>query len=128
MTNSDEQQIRDLLATYQKSLNTSDAELAASLYTDDGVFMPHSFPTSRKAEVRGAYGMIFDAISLDIDFTIDELVVDGDHGYGLTRSQGTQTVLATNDTTPEANRELFVFAREDGEWKIARYMFNKTSG
>ena len=127
MTNSDEQQLRDLLATYQKSLNTSDAELAASLYTNDGVFMPHQFPTSREAEVRGAYGMIFDAIRLDIDFTIDELVVDGDHAYGLTRSQGTQTVLATDDTTAEANRELFVFERQNGEWKIARYMFNKTS-
>ena len=37
-------------------------------------------------------------------------------------------MLATDDTTPEANRELFVFARENGERKIARYMFNKASG
>lgn len=28
---------------------------------------------------------------------------------------------------PEENRELFVFERENNEWKIARYMFNKMS-
>ncbi len=37
------------------------------------------------------------------------------------------TVLADGTTAPEENRELFVFQKEDGVWKIARYMFNKTS-
>ena len=127
MTNSDEQQIRDLLATYQKSLNTSDAELAASLYAHNGVFMPQQFPTSQGTEVRGAYGMIFDAIRLDVEFTLDELVVDGDIAYGQSRSEGTITILATDDTVPSSARELLVFARQSGEWKIACYMFNKVS-
>ena len=35
-----EQEIRSLLSTYEGALNASDAELAASLYTADGVFMP----------------------------------------------------------------------------------------
>ena len=34
-------------------------------------------------------------------------------------------MLATNAETAEANREIFVFHRVDGNWKIARYMFNK---
>jgi len=71
------EQIGQLLQTYERSLDTSDAELAASLYTDDAVFMPTALPT------------------------------------------------ATGETTAEANRELFVFHRVDGSWKIARYMFNK---
>ena len=47
--------------------------------------------------------------------------------FARTGSKGTVTVLADGTTAPEENRELFVFQKEDGVWKIARYMFNKTS-
>jgi uncharacterized protein (TIGR02246 family) len=121
-------QISTLLATYQRALNTSDAALAASCYTADGVFMPTTLPTATGDELAASYEAIFAAISLDVEFTVDELVVTGDSsGYALTRSKGTQTVLATGSAAPEANREIFVFAQEAGSWKIARYMFNKAS-
>jgi hypothetical protein len=31
--------------------------------------------------------------------------------------------LATHKISPEANNELFIFRREQGQWKIHRYMF-----
>ena len=59
--------------------------------------------------------------SLDVTFAIDELVITSDHSaYALTRSNGTQTVLATGDQTAESNREIFLFRRTDAGWKIAR--------
>lgn len=125
MTNHDEQ-IRALLSTYEQSLNTSDAALAASCYTPDGIFMPTTLPTAEGGEMEGAYRQIFDAIRLDVSFAIDELKVTSDHdAYALTRSNGTQTVLATGDQTVESNREVFLFRNTDSGWKIARYMFNK---
>ncbi len=122
-----EQEIRSLLTNSEGSLNASDAELAASLYTADGVFMPHQFPSSVGPRVGDAYGQIFEAIGLNIAFSIDEITVEGRFAYALTRSEGTQTIRATGETIPEANRELFTFAKEDGRWKIARYIFNKMS-
>ena len=124
---SDTDQIRELLSTYQDILNASDAEAAASLYQSDGVFMPYQLPTSSGDEVLGAYQAIFDAIKLDIAFTIDDITVDGDTAHAITRSKGHVTVLADGTTAPEENRELFAFGRSDDEWKITRYMFNKTS-
>lgn len=125
MTDHDDQ-IRSLLATYQEALNTSDAELAASCYTPDGVFMPTTLPTAQGADVRDAYRRIFDAIRLDVAFTIDELeVTSGATAYALTRSNGTQAVRATGDRTTESNREIFLLRRTDIGWKITRYMFNK---
>lgn len=125
MTNRDDQ-IRSLFATYEQSLNTSDAALAASCYTPDGIFMPTTLPTANGADMQGAYRQIFDAIRLDVTFTIDELEVASDEvAYALTRSNGTQTVLATGDQTAESNREVFLFRHTDAGWKIARYMFNK---
>ena len=124
----DEQQIRGLLTTYAKALKAGDVELATSIYTDDAVVMGNEMPTNQGAEIRRSYETNFDLIRLDVEFTLDGLVVDGNIAYGHTRSQGTITMLATDDTVPSSARELLVFARQSGGWKIARYMFNKTSG
>jgi hypothetical protein len=35
-------------------------------------------------------------------------------------------VLATETQSAESNHEVFIFRNEDGAWKIARYMFNKS--
>jgi len=121
-----EKHIRSLLATYERSLNTSDAALAASCYTADGMFMPTTLPTAGGANMQGAYRQIFDAIRLDVTFAIDELVITSDQSaYALTRSDGTQTVLETGDQTAESNREIFLFRHTEAGWKISRYMFNK---
>ena len=122
-----EHQIRELLTTYQRSLNTSNADLAASCYTADGIFMPTTLPTVHGAHMADGYRQIFDAISLHVTFTIDELTVTSDDtAYALTRSNGTQTVLADDDQSAEPNREIFLFQRTDTDgWKISHYMFNK---
>lgn len=120
-------QIKELLAAYERSLNTADTALAVSCYAKDGVFMPNALPTASGAELTNAYDQVFAAIRLAVTFTIDELVVASDTAaFALTRSNGTQTVLSTGITTAESNREMFVFALENGDWKISRYMFNKS--
>ena len=121
-----EEQLRSLLVTYERSLNDGDAGRIEQFYTEDGVFMPAGFPTaSGRSAVRGAYDVVFQNIRIAIHFTIDELKVEGNFAYARTNSVGTSTVVATGASGPEANRELFIFARGPGGWKIARYMFNK---
>jgi len=127
MQKEDKQAIEALLNTYKKSLNNSDAQLAQSLYTNDGIFMPTEAPSAIGSEnILKSYEFIFTQIQLNIEFYIDEIVVEGDFAYAVTSSKGTTRIHATGDTIPEANRELFVFEKVNGEWKIARYMFNKT--
>jgi uncharacterized protein (TIGR02246 family) len=124
----DSEAIHGLLATYERSLNTGNADLAASCYTADGIFMPTTLPTATGKELRTAYANIFAAIQLKVTFSVDELVVaDNDTAYALTRSNGEVTIRANGSTNPEANREVFIFRREAGGWKIARYMFNKAA-
>jgi len=123
-----EEQLHALLATYETSLNAGDAGRIEQLYAEDGVFMPAGFPTaSGRSAVRGAYDAVFANIRIAIHFTVDELTVKGDVAYARTHSAGTATVVATGASAAEANRELFIFARGANGWKIARYMFNKTS-
>ncbi|WP_425392222.1 YybH family protein [Ekhidna sp.] len=127
MQKQDKEAIEELLKSYKKSLNTSDAKLAQSLYTKDGIFMPTEAPSAIGSEnILKSYEYIFTQIQLNIEFYIDEITVEGDFAFAVTSSKGTTLIHATGETIPEANRELFVFEKVNGEWKIARYMFNKT--
>lgn len=128
MEKQDKQNIEALLSTYKGSLNTSDAELATSLYTKDGIFMPSEAPSAIGTEnIKGAYEFVFSQIQLNIEFFIEEIVIEGNQAFATTTSKGTVLIHAIEQTVPEENRELFVFEKENGEWKIARYMFNKMS-
>ena len=62
----------------------------------------------------------------ELEFFIEEIQVDETMAFAVTNSEGTTFIHATSETIPEANRELFVFEKVDEQWKIARYMFNKT--
>lgn len=127
MDKQEKQSIKNLLNKYQTSLNTSDANLAQSLYTKDGVFMPTEAPSAIGSNaILQSYQYVFSQIQLNIAFEIEEIQVEGDMAFAVTSSKGTTLIHATGDTVPEANRELFVFEKINGEWKIARYMFNKT--
>lgn len=127
MEKQEKEKIEALLTAYEKSLNTSDAKLAQSLYTKDGIFMPTEAPSGIGSEgVLKSYEYVFSQIQLNIKFFIEEIQVEGNMAFAVTSSKGTTLIRATNTTIPEANRELFVFEKVGEEWKIARYMFNKT--
>ena len=127
MEKQEKQKIEALLSEYEKSLNTSDAKLAQSLYTKDGIFMPTEAPSGIGSEgILKSYEYVFSQIQLNIKFFIEEIQVEGNMAFAVTSSKGTTLIKAIGETIPEANRELFVFEKVNGEWKIARYMFNKT--
>jgi uncharacterized protein (TIGR02246 family) len=121
------QEIESLLMTYKGTLNTSNADKATSLYTRDGIFMPTGAPSAIGTEqIKGAYEFVFSQIQLNIEFFIEEITVENTFAYAVTSSKGSTLIHANGQTIPEENRELFVFEKENGTWKIARYMFNKT--
>ena len=121
--------ITETLQRYERALNTSDTEAVMALYAPDGVFMPQHFPSAVGAEqVRAAYNGVFGTIKLDIVFEIVEVVpVAEDWAFARTNSSGTVTILADGQNGPEANQELFVLQRLEGNWKIARYAFSTTN-
>ncbi len=126
MEKKDKQQIEHLISVYEKSLNTSDAQLATGLFAKNGKFMPSGGPSAIGTEnIKGSYEYVFSQIQLNITFSIDEIVIEGDFAFVTSTSKGTTLIRANGQTVPEINRELFVFEKENGEWKIARYMFNK---
>ena len=126
MKTKDKDQIKTLLFKYRDALNASDPNQVMPLYTEDGIFMPSGAPTSIGTEqVKGAYEFVFSQIKLSIEFFIDEIDVTGNYAFARTTSKGSTLIYATGETIPEENRELFVLQKDNGNWKIDRYMFNK---
>lgn len=122
---STEDEIRNVLERYAQALNAGDAELAASCYTFDAMFMPSGLPTVSGPAIVGWYQDFFTSTSMDVTFEIDEVRSGDAVAYALTRSHGTQRSLTRGTQTSESNREVFIFAAEGGAWKIARYLFNQ---
>jgi uncharacterized protein (TIGR02246 family) len=119
-----------LLAKYNEALNASSTDAVMPLYTEDGVFMPpYSQSAVGSAAVRKAYNAVFDAITLNVKFTIAEIVELGEGwAFARTSSAGMTTDHATGNKSAEGNQELFIFRKDqDGAWKIARYSFSSTN-
>jgi ketosteroid isomerase-like protein len=117
-------EITTLLKAYENALNTSDTKAAMALYGSDPIFMAQNAVAfiGREA-VQGSYQHIFEALKLKVVFSIHEIVEMGDLAYGRTTSAGQQEILARHKTSKEANNELFIFRKEEGHWKIHRYLF-----
>jgi uncharacterized protein (TIGR02246 family) len=118
------QEIINLLKAYEKALNTSDTQAALALYGSDPVFMPQfSMALSGRDAVQTAYDRIFQTITLNVVFTIQEIVEMGDLAYARTSSAGRTKIHADDKVVKEGNNELFIFRKEQGQWKIHRYLF-----
>ncbi len=125
----DRAEIEAVLSAYETALNASDTDRVLSLYAQEGVFMPqHSLPSVGEQAIAAAYNAVFSAITLDIDFAIDEIVaLAPGWAFARTRSAGFVTINATGDRAPEANQELFILGKKGDVWKIARYIFSTTN-
>lgn len=116
-----------LLRSYEKALNAGDTKTIVTLYTEDGIFYPTTFPTATGSEeLAVSYDNVFAAIKLTVIFDIEEVVVKDDYAFARTQSRGKTLIHANGQTIEEANREIFILKKVNGEWKIDRYMFNKS--
>lgn len=116
--------IQSILRSYETALNANDIDTILELYGDAPVFMPQHAPAlvGREA-VRAGYRQVFASISLQVRFDIHEVEVAGDWTWARTSSAGRTRLLADGVEIAEGNNELFVFRREQGHWKIHRYLF-----
>lgn len=120
-------EIEQIFTAYELGLKNADAQACTDLYTSDGVFMPSNAPTAEgTTQIKGSYEYVFSQIIPDIKFDNIVIEVSGSVAYATSTSEGTSKIVATGESVPEVNRELFVFEMENDTWKISKYMFNKT--
>lgn len=120
--------IENVISTYEKALNASDTEAILKLYSESSIFMPQHAPAQvGKSNIRSAYENVFFNIKLDVVFTVHDVEELGDTAWVRTTSKGKTTILGQNKKIDEGNNELFIFKRENDQWKIHRYIFSTTT-
>jgi len=119
--------IQSVLRSYEAALNSNAIDTILDLYGSEPVFMPQHAPAlvGRDA-VRAGYEQVFATIKLDVRFEIHEVEETGDSAWARTSSAGRTKILAAGAQVDEGNNELFIFRRENGAWKIHRYLFATT--
>ena len=119
------QEIQNLLTTYQRGLNEANVDLVRSVYAEDAVFIGQPFPTATGREkIVALYADVFSKLDFNVQFDVQEIELSGDLGFVRTRSHGTIAPKGQNPEGGEGNREIFVVKKIDGEWKFYRYIFN----
>ena len=122
-TNNDK--IQGVIVKYESALNASNADGVLKLYGKSPIFMPQHAPAQiGRAAVKQAYNNVFNSIKLDVKFSVHDVEVLGDTAWARTSSAGKTTILANNVMVNEGNNELFIFKKENGDWKIHRYLFS----
>ncbi|HEY6344355.1 MAG TPA: nuclear transport factor 2 family protein [Bryobacteraceae bacterium] len=87
-----------LLAKYNEALNASSTDAVMQIYAEDGVFMPpYSQSAVGSAAVRKAYDAVFKAITLNVKFTIAEIVELGAGGLSRARIPAARRPIMRRD-------------------------------
>ena len=122
----DQPRIKQVILDYFTALAAADVPTIGSYYATDGVVIPAGGQSAvGQEQLKSTYEQMFNTVALNLNVSIGEIVVDDELAFATSHSAGTTIIRSTGQTVAVANRELFVFTKADGQWKIARYMFNQ---
>lgn len=123
------EEIRDLLETYQRSLNEGNLDLVRSVYADDAVFIGQPFPTATgKDDIVALYADFLSKLDFKVEFEILEMELGDNLGFVRTQSVGSIVPKGQTPEGQERNREVFIVKKIGGAWKFYRYIFNPEVG
>jgi uncharacterized protein (TIGR02246 family) len=112
------EEIKQLLQTYQRGLNDADLDLVKSVYADDAVVIGQPFPTATGIqEIIALYADFLSKLDFNVQFELLEMELSNDLGFIRTRSHGTIVPKGQKPTGSEGNREIFVVKKIQGDWK-----------
>jgi uncharacterized protein (TIGR02246 family) len=119
--NSDEQQIRDLVATWMAATRSGDVDTVLGLMTDDVVFLVPGRPPMRKDEFAAAARAQAGAGAPTIDGNSDiqEIQVSGDWAFLWSRLE-VRVTQGGGQGIRRAGHTLTVLRKVAGKWLLAR--------
>jgi uncharacterized protein (TIGR02246 family) len=119
------EEIENLLHTYQRGLNEANLDLVRSVYTNDAVVIGQPFPTATGIEaIIALYADFLSKLDFNVQFDLLEMELINGLGFIRTRSHGTIVPKGQKPTGSEGNREIFIVKKIQGAWKFYRYIFN----
>ena len=119
------EEIKNLLRTYQRGLNEANLDLVRSVYTNDAIVIGQPFPTANGLDaIISLYADFLSKLDFNVQFDLLELELRDDLGFIRTHSHGTIVPKGQKPAGSEGNREIFIVKKVQGAWKFYRYIFN----
>lgn len=121
-TQSDEQEIRELVSRWMAATKAGDIETVLSLMADDVVFLMPGRPVMDKAGFAAAATAqaAKDAPSFDGTSEIQEIKVLGDWAFMWTKLSVIVTPTAGGSSMKRAGHTLSVLRKQKGRWMLVR--------
>lgn len=119
---SDEEKIRQLVATWLAASQSGDVATVLSLMTDDAVFLVPGTTVMRKADFAAAARAQSgpDAPRFEGTSEILEIQVAGDWAYLWTRLTVVATAPGGAPPVTRAGHTLSILRKHEGQWRLAR--------
>jgi uncharacterized protein (TIGR02246 family) len=118
-------EINNLLRTYQRALNEANLDLVKNVFASDAIVIGQPFPTATGIEgIISLYSNFLSKLDFNVQFELLEMEIRDDFGFVQTRSRGTIVPKGQKPTGSEGNREIFIVKRIQSAWKFYRYIFN----
>lgn len=116
----DEEAIREYYSNWMKATKEGDLELARSLIQKEAVFyVPGGYKMDKEAFAQAATAEN-DDVEFELDCSIEEIRVIGDHAWLCTKLSLTMTEKKSRNRTVMAGHALSILQKEDGEWAVLR--------
>ena len=126
----DPEEIREVLAAWDRALSEADVDGLAKLLAEEIVFLPHGrAPLESPKAVLDSYRALFAQYSVIRDSEIEEILIVG--RWALVRAEESfvlEPAGGGDRLQTESRRILSVLRRgDDGRWRFARAMTNRGS-
>jgi uncharacterized protein (TIGR02246 family) len=116
---SDEQAIRQLVATWVDATKAGDDQKVLSLMSDDLVFLTPGQPPFGKSDFAAGLSGLKD-FNLDMSYEIQEIDVFGERAYCWNKISVAMTPRSGGNPVTRAGHALSILKKQDGSWVIAR--------
>jgi len=117
--------VLNLLTDYANALNAANTALIPSFYTEEGQLMPDGLKNLTKKDLLRNSQKFFKQISFQIAYAAPDTIIDGNYAFVQTTAKTTTKNLRVNKIEDQTTRDFFVLRKENEDWKILRYIFNK---
>ncbi|RYY30261.1 MAG: hypothetical protein EOP41_00990 [Sphingobacteriaceae bacterium] len=125
-TLNEQQAAEQLLSGYAEVLNAANTALIPSFYTHDGAFMPDGFKTLTKKDLDNAGGKYLKNTGFKIKYAIISVTITPEYTFIDATAQTTAVSVGKKEEANLSSRDFFVLRKEGSDWKIFRYLFNRT--
>ncbi len=117
----DEQQIRELMAEWSRRTAVGDVEGVLALMTDDAIFLTPGNPPMTKTDFAAGFRSFAGKVEIEATQDVQDLQVSGDLAYSWSHLSVAMTNLETGGKTERVGHVLTVFRKApSGEWLLAR--------